>query len=258
MGRRYVWRGVADGRWRLRSSLYRMLSDEQVANRTQPLLESELRSRERALLREARRWGLGLSSGRILNDLELLATLQHHGIPTRLLDVTSNPMTALWFACQKAPGQADATGALFAIDVANVPEHPTLEAGGGSWGDVGDPTGWPLRGRLRTSEETGLPFLVRPSLPDARMQAQEGLFFSGAAPSSADVPGVDGLPLRAGDPPRAKLNALFAVEDRTVGRPVRLPFAVLLIRPASSDVCVRIWKVRTTAASGYSSPTFLG
>ncbi|MFI5590135.1 FRG domain-containing protein [Amycolatopsis sp. NPDC051758] len=89
--RTYAWRGQNDASWDLSASLFR-----EIRNKGGEVTEERVRARELEILEEARRWGLGRDLGSSATDMHMLAVLQHHGVPTRLLDVTANPMTALW------------------------------------------------------------------------------------------------------------------------------------------------------------------
>lgn len=46
-------------------------------------------------------------------NLERLTVMQHYGAPTRLVDITANPLIALYFACEDTEKEADAIVYLF-------------------------------------------------------------------------------------------------------------------------------------------------
>lgn len=86
------------------------------------------------------------------DDWEWLSIAQHHGLPTRLLDWTANPLVALYFAVESNP---DKDGALFALHSTSVVAKKT---------------------RQESPFAIKRPAKFYPNAVSPRIRAQEGLF----------------------------------------------------------------------------------
>ncbi len=233
--RTYAWRGQNDAAWDFSSSLFRELRSDGAE-----VTEGRMRERELEIVTEARRWGLGRDLGASATDMHLLAVLQHHGVPTRFIDVTANPMTALWFATEEhRPDGVGAVhrspGVLFAIDVSKTNWYETFRhAGDQTMAQVGNPLAGAYKVALQQSQDRREMFRAFPALPDDRMRAQEGFFLGSAVPRRHRAPGVLGVNPIGDAPGRDRLEQLLKTE-RGQGRPVSLPFCAIVIPAAVKD-----------------------
>jgi hypothetical protein len=104
-----IWfRGHSDAGWELKPSAGRPF-DKGGLLKTDTTRE-DLYKQENALLQRFRRDGYPFVQ-RLLSQWEAITLAQHYGLPTRLLDWTSNPLVALFFAAER---HGDTDGSVFA------------------------------------------------------------------------------------------------------------------------------------------------
>lgn len=108
-GTETFYRGHASKNWSLLPSIFRAPKGEGT--------KSKGITKEHLLFRDmvAR---LPQSFSGCESALDYLVQMQHYELPTRLLDVTTNPLVALYFACEPMPAPAeDETGKVFLFSV---------------------------------------------------------------------------------------------------------------------------------------------
>ena len=108
-GGEIFYRGHAATSWQLLPSIFRKSKKEP---------ESRGIEKEHLLFRDmvAR---LPQSFSSCESALDYLVQMQHYELPTRLLDVTTNPLVALYFACEPIPAPAEnENGKVFLFSVA--------------------------------------------------------------------------------------------------------------------------------------------
>lgn len=232
--RTYAWRGQNDASWAFVASLFRELREEGGE-----VTEERIRERELEILKQTDLWSLGRDLGPSATDMHILSILQHHGVPTRLFDVTANPMTALWFATEEHKPEGDSEprrspGALFAIDVTATEWYETFHYATQTLSHLQNPLRAGYENALNKSAETGQMFRVFSALPDERMKAQEGFFLGSTVPERHNASGILGLNPLGPAPGDETLGKLLSVGNGP-GDTIDLPFCAIVIPDAVKD-----------------------
>ncbi|MYB68600.1 MAG: FRG domain-containing protein, partial [Gemmatimonadetes bacterium] len=109
-----AFRGQKNEEWLSESSAERRLKVSLPSQKE--ITDSLFLEYNEDLIEKCRRKNYDKREQKQLDDLELLADLQHNGAATCLTDFTRNALVALWFACQKSD---DADGKVFVVNIAD-------------------------------------------------------------------------------------------------------------------------------------------
>ncbi len=127
-GGNILFRGLANTKWSVESSLHRRLEYNKIKNVAHDIYHDIFVEMVKILISRSRRNGHDIEGGRELKDLELLANLQHYGAATCLIDFTKNSLVSLYFACAPIDNEDDnkANGKVVAFNSNNVDSYDEI------------------------------------------------------------------------------------------------------------------------------------
>ena len=112
------------------SAVYRGHSNESYklipsVGRLEPYRNKPLSNIESESFNKFKKRAINYINARLADNWEWLSLAQHHGLPTRLLDWTRNPLVALFFACKDTAEEADrAVWVLHDLELVKIGNHP--------------------------------------------------------------------------------------------------------------------------------------
>ena len=168
-GENILFRGLANAEWGVESSLYRRLK----FNKAEDIDSDMFLERTKILIIHASEEGYDIKNNQKLNDLELLANLQHHGAATCLIDFTKHSLIALCFACESADNKI---GKVVAFDRDNTKLYNEIKK------DIDkDIEYW-----LTEYEINKKPWVLSPRKLNNRITSQQSVFVFGGPTLSAE------------------------------------------------------------------------
>ncbi|AIF48139.1 hypothetical protein HY57_13155 [Dyella japonica A8] len=178
-----LYRGISDESYELISSLGRKTGEN---------TGGDVSTLERSLMTEFRRLTVPLLVNPPRTDFEWLFLAQHYGLPTRLLDWSTNPLVALYFAA----AEGDTTdGAFIHVQTAVTDQYELFDPSTAQF--TVEHRAKPM-GLFALQPHQGTVIFVRPRYSDARYLNQKSVFACPADPfTPLRIPGISTITIPA-------------------------------------------------------------
>lgn len=211
------YRGHASVEWQLMPSLFRRIPGVNHAYEALHGINVSYFPEEQYLIQESERIFPELFMS-CKNDVSRMAIAQHHGIPTRLLDVSGNALVALYFATQECIDEGKERDGCVFVFRASANEYKIASTSG----RIDKIRIGRYHSGKRPLVRIDHPLLVFPPLMTARQRAQDGAFYlfqnhrNKVQRFQEESYGVVTIPSSAKEAIRRELESMFNVHRGTL------------------------------------------